>query len=126
MIEALEERLVLTGGLLYQAVDASPLTLRLSDAGVVEIATTTQVLASKRLGDFTTGVLINGAGYNVNLTLDASVPQIVGGIQFVGGSGNNTLIGPNATTNGSSAAPVSAQRHAPPPVLRSGSPVSKT
>src|SRR5262245_212542 len=82
-IEILEERLAPAGGLIYEAISAAPLTLRLS-GGTLEIVNTTTsgVLASKALADITTGVRIEGDGYNANLTIDDSVPAVPGGIQF--------------------------------------------
>src|SRR5262245_25114234 len=100
-VEELEERIVPTGDLPYQAVDATPLTLRLlgADLQVVNTNNPSQVLASKPLLDITTGVHIDGAGFDVNLTIDASVPTTVGGgILFDGGTGTNTLIGPGPDT----------------------------
>src|SRR5262245_2737741 len=98
-LEILEERLAPAGNLLYTATDPAPLTLRLS-GGTIEVANTTTsgVLASKALADITSGVLIQGSSFNVNLTIDDSVPLVNGGVQFVGGSGTNTLIGPDVAT----------------------------
>ncbi len=97
--EILEERLAPAGGLLYEAVTAAPLTLRLS-GNTVEVvnSNTSGVLASKALADIDSGVRIDGHGFNVNLTIDDSVPLVTGGVMFVGGSGTSTLIGPDADT----------------------------
>src|SRR5262245_5402156 len=95
--ESLEERLAPAGNLFYEAVSPAPLTLRLSGNTVEVVNTNTSgVLASKALSEISTGVLIEGDGFNVNLTIDDSVPVVAGGILFVGGSGTNTLIGPDA------------------------------
>src|SRR5262249_13812791 len=90
-MEVLEDRLCLAGDLSYQAVAAGALTLRLSggDLQIVDTANGSVVHASKPLGDITSGVHIDGAGFDVNLTVDASVPLVGGGVQFVGGSGTN-------------------------------------
>src|SRR4051794_22832052 len=94
-LESLEARLMLTGGLLYEAISPAPLTLRLSGNTFEVVNTTTSgVLASKALEGITTGVRIEGDGFNFDLTIDDSVPDVPGGILFVGGSGTSTLIGP--------------------------------
>ena len=98
-VEALEDRIT-PADLLYQAVGNTPLTLLLngSDLQVVNTTLPSQVFASKALSAITTGVRIEGSGFNVNLTIDASVPKVGGDVQFVGGSGTNMLRGPNAST----------------------------
>ena len=98
-VELLEERLAPAGGLLYEATTAAPLTLRLTGNTLEVVNTNTSgVLASKALADITTGVRIEGDGFNVNLTIDDSVPVVPGGVVFAGGAGTNTLIGPDALT----------------------------
>ena len=57
------------------------------------------VLDSRPLADIDAGVRIEGTGYDVNLTIDPSMPQVAGGVLFVGGSGTNTLLGPNVNTD---------------------------
>src|SRR5262245_4867984 len=96
-VEQLEDRIAPVGDLVYQAIDATPLTLQLTTDEVVQIVNTnapTTVLASKPLNEITEGVRIEGAGHDVRLTIDASVPEVTGGIEFDAGSGTNTLIGP--------------------------------
>ena len=86
-------------GLVYQAVNATPLTLLLAgnNLEVVQTAHPNTVLASNRLNQTTTGVLVQANGFNVNLTIDASLPtNVPGGVLFDGGSGTSTLVGPNA------------------------------
>jgi hypothetical protein len=99
-IENLEERLVLAGQLLYEAITEAPLTLQLS-GGTVEVVNTitSGVLASKALADITTGVRIEAAGFNIDLTIDDSVPLVAGGVSFIGGAGTSTLIGPDAAAS---------------------------
>lgn len=60
---------------------------------------TSGVLASKALADITTGVRIEGNDFNVNLMIDDSVHVVAGGILFVGGTGTNTLIGPDVAAS---------------------------
>ncbi|HEX5104260.1 MAG TPA: hypothetical protein VFV87_10640, partial [Pirellulaceae bacterium] len=100
LFEALEERQMLAGDLVYEADNAAPLTLRLS-GGTVEIinSNTSGVLASEALSDITTGVRIEGNEFDVRLTIDDSVPIIPGGVLFVGGTGNSTLVGPEVATD---------------------------
>ena len=100
-VELLENRLLLTGDLLYQATEPVALTLRLSE-GTVQIVDTSQpatVLASKPLNEITAGVRIEGNTFDVSLTIDASMPPVIGGIVFAGGTGNSTLTGPDADTD---------------------------
>src|SRR5215212_5167773 len=81
-LESLEQRLMLAGGLLYEAISPAPLTLRLSGNTFEVVNTTTSgVLASKALADITTGVRIEGDGFNFNLTIDDSVPVVPGGVR---------------------------------------------
>ena len=98
-VETLEDRIT-PADLVYSAIDHTPLTLLLNGANlqVVNTAIPSQVFASKALSAITTGVFIDGSGFNVNLTIDASVPAVGGDVQFVGGSGTNALRGPNAST----------------------------
>jgi hypothetical protein len=66
-----------------------------SDVQVVDDATG-QVLLSKALAD-TTSVTIQGAnGVNTTLTIDFSGGAFTLPVTFTGGTGNNTLVGPNA------------------------------
>ena len=82
-LETLEER-VTPADLVYTATAVSPAALTLLLAGpdlqIVNAAVPTQVLASKALTTITTGVRIDGAGFNLNLAVDAGVPQ-VGGVR---------------------------------------------
>ena len=100
-IEQLEDRRLLAGSFLYQATASGDLLLRLADGDVqvVDGSTPPTVLAFKPLSEITTGVRIEGTTCNLNLTIDASLPAITGGIAFAGGTGANTLTGPNAATN---------------------------
>jgi hypothetical protein len=98
VLESLEDRLLLST-LAYNAVDSTPLTLLLAgnQLEVVQTANPSTVLASNKLNQ-TSAVQIGANGFNVSLTIDASVPTISpGGVQFDGGSGTATLIGPNTT-----------------------------
>ena len=100
-LERLEERLApAAGSLSFRAVDATPLLLRLSD-GQVQIVNEdapSQILASAAVGSITAGVQVEGDGQGVSLTIDASLPALPGGVQFLGGEGINTLIGPAVDT----------------------------
>lgn len=97
--ELLESRRLLTGDLFFQATGSGDLLLQLSGDTLQVVDTSSTVLASKSLDEITEGVLIEGNAYDVQLTIDASVPIITGGIQFIGGTGTNTLIGPDADTD---------------------------
>ena len=97
-LENLEDR-VLLASLVYQAVDSTPLTLLQSGnkIEVVKTANPNSVLASTNLNQITGGVLVGANGFNVSLTIDASLPTgVPGGVLFDGGSGTSTLLGPNA------------------------------
>jgi hypothetical protein len=101
-VEELESRLAPSAGpLVFQASEDSSLLLRLSkqDLQFVNLNSSQQVLASVPLTTITAGVQIDGNGHDVRLEIDQSVPQIRGGILFVGGSGTDTLIGPARDTN---------------------------
>src|SRR5262245_23286622 len=83
LIEHLEDRLMLDSrSLLYQAADARPLLLQLSGdrAEIVNADSPSEIIVSRPLRDISSGVRIDGAGYDVRLTIDRSVPQIPGGI----------------------------------------------
>lgn len=100
-LEGLEDRRLLTGGLLFQATESLAVTLRLAGE-VVEIVDTghpSAVRASMPAADITSGVQVFGNGFDVDLTLDASLPAIAGGIVFAGGTGANTLTGPDGDTD---------------------------
>ncbi len=99
-LEFLEDRRMMAGNLDYQAVASTPLTLRLAsdDLQVVDSNNPSIVLASELLSDITGGVHIEGNSFDVNLTIDVTVPPVPGGIVFDGGSGTNTLLGPNDDT----------------------------
>src|SRR5262245_13715173 len=99
-LELLEDRITPTGDLWFQASGAEALTLRLSgeDLQIIDTGDPSQVRASRPLSAITTGVRIEGNGYDVGLTIDASLPQVPGGVLFVGGSGTNTLTGPGRDT----------------------------
>jgi len=97
-LEQLEDRLV-PAPFIYPAVGTTPLTLRQSgaDIQIVNTLTPSQVLASQALAAIDAGVRVEGNGHDVPLTIDPSMPQVPGGVLFVGGVGtNNTLLGPNA------------------------------
>src|SRR5262245_20514269 len=95
-LEPLEDRVTPTGDLWYQAGGAEDLTLRRSgdDLQVVDTNRLSVVRASKPLGQITDGVRIEGNGFDVNLTVDASVSRVAGGIRFDAGAGTNALLGP--------------------------------
>src|SRR5437764_754972 len=100
--EVLEDRTLLSSSLVFTAGAATPkdVTLR-ADGSTVEVVDSSNfstVLASELLSNITSGAQISGNGFNVNLTVDSSTPQIPGGIVFIGGSGTNTLGGPAADT----------------------------
>ena len=61
-LESLEDRIAPVADLLYKAVDATPLTLRLSGGAlqVVSTATPSQVLASRDLGQISDGATVGG------------------------------------------------------------------
>src|SRR5262245_9750039 len=96
LVELLEDRLA-PASLEYLAADNTPLTLRLSEPNqllqIVNTQAPTQVLASQPLAAIP-AVRIAGNGLDTQLTVDASVPALADGIDFVGGAGTNTLIGP--------------------------------
>jgi hypothetical protein len=98
--EALEVRTLLDASLTYQAAADTPLTLRLaaSELQIVDSTNPSTVFASESLANLTDGVLVEGNGFNVNLTVDSGVPQVPGGVLFAGGSGTNTLVGPGRNT----------------------------
>jgi hypothetical protein len=95
-VEHLEDRTLLTT-LQYVALTDTPLTLRQEggELRVVETDDITNVLASEPLAAVT-DVLVLAGTTNVTLTIDASVQPVLNGILFTGGSGANTLVGPNA------------------------------
>ena len=98
--DSLEERIAPAGGLTYAAISPAPLTVRLSGNTVEVINTVTSgVLASKALVEIDAGVKIDGNGFNVTLTVDDSLPLIAGGVQFLGGSGESKIVGPDSTTS---------------------------
>lgn len=100
-LECLEDRRLLAGGLLFQANESLAVTLRLAE-GTVQIVETSEpatILASKPLAEITAGVRIEGNAFDVSLTMDGSLSAIAGGIQFVGGTGTNSLTGPNVATD---------------------------
>src|SRR5262245_866632 len=100
--EVLEDLTMLSSGLSFTAAADTPqnLTLRVdgTNVQVVDSANASRVLASESLANITNGVQISGNGFDVNLTVDSSIPAIQGGIVFTGGSGTNTLSGPAADT----------------------------
>lgn len=104
-LEELEARILLAGDvgddtreLLYTATSATPLTLRQvgTDLQVVNTTNPAVLFASKPLSEITIGIRLEGANFDVSLTIDASVTEIAGGVLFVGGSGTDTLLGPAA------------------------------
>ena len=107
LLERLEDRLAPAGTeLLYAATDGTPLTLRLANGNLQLVPTanpSAQPLAQQALS-LTSDVLVKGAGYDVRLTIDTSVPAVSGGIVFQGGSGPTALVASNAanvwTVNG--------------------------
>ncbi|MFO0939982.1 MAG: hypothetical protein U0930_04380 [Pirellulales bacterium] len=97
-VEHLEGRLLMdASGLLYRATNDTPITLlvRSGQLEVVETAFPTQVFASSPLATLTQGAVIEGNGFDLRLTIDQSVPDVGGGISFLGGSGNSILVGPS-------------------------------
>ena len=97
--ELLEDRRLLAADLLFQATGPGDLFLRLSDSDLQIVDASSTVLVAKPLSEITEGIQIDGNSYDVQLTIDASVPTIAGGIQFIGGTGTNTLIGPDTDTD---------------------------
>ncbi|MCI0464745.1 MAG: hypothetical protein L0Z62_48090, partial [Gemmataceae bacterium] len=95
VVERLEDRLAPAGDLLFRATNATPLTLRVvgEDFQIVDSEAPFTVLASSPLAAITAGVRIEGADFDLHLTVDASVPQVRGGIRFDAGTGTNTLAG---------------------------------
>src|SRR5262249_10519340 len=91
-LELLEERITPVGDFRFQASGAGALTLRQAggDLQIVDTDAPSVVQAAKPLSDITGGVRIEANGFNVNLTIDASVPQVVGGITFAGSGGATT------------------------------------
>jgi len=106
-LEVVEPRLLLSADLSYTAVGAGDVTLRLDDVDgvetvrLVDTADDSIVYASvARAGiDGTSGygARIDADGFDLTLRIDASVEQasLAGGILFVGGSGQDTLVGPS-------------------------------
>jgi hypothetical protein len=85
-------------GLAGVASAAYRLRLSASDLEVVD-DNTGQVLLDKPLAE-TTSVTLRGAnGVNTTLTIDFSGGAFSLPVSFLGGSGNNTLVGPNANEN---------------------------
>ena len=86
--------------MLYQAIDATPLTLRLvgAELRIVDTNDPFNVLASQPLID-TLGVKVLGAGFDVASTIDQSMLSVPDGVSFEGGAGNNMLIGPNVNSD---------------------------
>src|SRR5262249_47200545 len=100
-LEQLENRLAPSAAsLVYAAADDTPLTLLKhgGDIQVVETEAPTVVLASRALADIAGGVRVEGNGHDLTLTIDASLPQVPGGVTFAGGTGTNTLVGPGVDT----------------------------
>src|SRR5262249_22549616 len=100
-LETLEARIAPAASpLVYDARDATPLLLRASQDAIqiVNLDAPTQVLASQPRAAIAGGVWVEGEGAGVTFAIDSSVPQLPGGIHFVGGSGTNTLIGPAVDT----------------------------
>jgi hypothetical protein len=101
-LERLEDRIVLNAdSLFFQALDSTPLTLRQSgvEIQIVKTQAPFEVLTSRPMAEISAGVRVEGNGHDVSLTIDASVPPVVGGILFVGGSGTDTLLGPHLDTD---------------------------
>ena len=76
VLENLEDRLLLSS-LVYQAVDATPLTLLLAGnrtRGRPDRTPKHGACVQSDLNQTTTGVLIEANGFNVSLTIDASLP----------------------------------------------------
>src|SRR5690349_6345872 len=94
-LEQLEDRLAPAQLLFVADADRSLLLdvangqVRIVDAQAPQI-----VLVSQSLSDTTTA-LIRANGHDINLTIAANVPSLPGGIDFQGGAGNTTLIGPD-------------------------------
>src|SRR4051794_10783995 len=89
-IEVLEDRLAPAGLFTFQATRDLTLTLRVSnqDLQVVDTQNPAVVLASQQVAE-TTGVQVAAGNLNVSLTVDASVPPLATGVEFVGGAGTN-------------------------------------
>ena len=98
--EPLEPRILLAANLDFLASASTPQQLTLlADSTRVQIVASndpSQVLASELLANITGGVRVAGNGFDLQLTIDASLPAIAGGVAFDGGTGVNTLIGPAA------------------------------
>src|SRR4051812_25233092 len=94
-LEALEDRRT-PAALTYTAPrdGAVTLLLRESKLQIVDTAEPSHVLATRSLQEINAGVIVSGRGYNLDLTIDASVPKMRGGIFFDGGAGQNSLFGP--------------------------------
>ena len=101
---------MLSGDLMFAAVADGDLTLRLDpeDAAVVQViddasgAVLSEELLSNLDGESGFAVRIEGAGYDVDLSVEAQVLQSAeilgaGGVVFDAGTGENTLKGPDAS-----------------------------
>jgi hypothetical protein len=64
----------------YRATDPSPLTLRLASGDLQVVSTTNAsiVLAPKPVSEIAGVDRIDGAGYDADLTIEASLPQFAG------------------------------------------------
>ena len=94
-VESLEARILLTQDLLYRSTDATPLTLR-ATGNVLQVVPTTDpstVLAARPIALIAGGVRVEGGGYDVSYTIDASLRPVPGGITIDGGAGRNSLTG---------------------------------
>jgi len=93
-LESLEARVV-PATLAYTAGDSTPLQLQVS-GGQLQLVNTndpSKVFAAITL-DSSSAATISGKGFDVALTIDASVPTLSGGITFQAGGGKTALIGP--------------------------------
>jgi hypothetical protein len=115
VVERLEDRIAPAGDLLFRATDATPLTLRVvgEDFQIVDSEASFTVLASSPLAAITAGVRIEGASHDLHLTIEASVPQVRGGIQFDAGTGTNTLAGPGVDSTWHVTGPGAGHLHGP-------------
>jgi Ca2+-binding RTX toxin-like protein len=108
LLEALEPRVLLSSDLVYAALADVDLTVQLDpvDATTVQVVETGSgdILASEQLdnldGSSGYAVRVDAAGFDVELTVDASVIGVsqlldAGGIVFEGSTGSATLIGPD-------------------------------
>ncbi len=96
-----EDRITPSGGhFLYNATAAVPLRLEVANGQlqIVDLQNPQSVLATQPLQS-TNDAVIQTNGYELQLTIDASVPHLPGGIVFNGSNGSTTLRGPTTDAN---------------------------